>query len=204
MAAVLGFFIEGAVGIGLALSIVPTYAATTVTAGSPGIPLTPDATAIIQGQLSKALAGVDSRSTGEAKAQAIETAVTQIVEGAVITYGAGTAGAIASTVIVSTLDQPANSIGAGLCVAAAHLATTQPDAARAIARTVANEGTQNMGVACAEAITAAGGPLELAEIATSPPEVTGSTGGPSGGPSGGLGGSALPPPPPPCGNPSCT
>jgi hypothetical protein len=96
-------------------------------------------------------------------------------------------------------------IGDGLGEAVALLASTNMDAAKAIAQTVANEGPYDIRSSFITAANAAGGADLLTTIAAATAQVTGSTGLRGGGGTfrGGLPAS-LPPPPPPCSNPSCT
>jgi hypothetical protein len=163
----------------------------------------------VQSQLAAAVARVDSLGlTGSAKDAALSTAIAQVIESAVSTYGPAAAGEIGSLVIAAseTAGVPAGDTGTALGQAAAVVAAYNLEGAKALARTVANEGTPGMVSSFVTASNTAGAPRVIGSIAESQPEVTGSVG-----PSGGVGTSFVasfapppPPPPPPCNTPSCT
>jgi hypothetical protein len=101
----------------------------------------------------------------------------QVAAAAVGANGSSAAGQAASAVIAAVLTSGASASDTGICLAnvALGLAGTNMDAAKAIARAVANEGTSTMASAFAWEITSAGGPSQLAGLAMNMPEVEGGT-----------------------------
>ncbi len=138
---------------------------------------TPKQAAASQAQIQSAITATNSRPFANVKARQDVLAATIAVttEGLIANYGPGAASAITSIIIATAGDEgaPPASIGVGLGQAATQLALSNPAAATVIARTVANEGTADMGQSFASAVTASGDSAQLASMATSNPEVTG-------------------------------
>ena len=163
--------------------------------------LTPTQTPAIQNDLAAKIAAINSQSfpNEAAKQAAIAAAIAQVVEDAILA-GADPAG-VTSTVMASadSMNIPSATIGDGLGAAAAHLASGNPDAAHAIAQTVANEGSVALRDAFGTSVADNGGPSDLVTVSNNPqPQFFNTNSGQKNTDSGNNG------TPPPCNNPSCS
>jgi hypothetical protein len=145
-----------------------------------------------------------------ATASGIDTAeAVADVELGAVSGGASATLAAEAIIALTAQNQLTNEgVGKGLGEAAALLADKNPTAANQIAQVVSNEGTRPMGEQFAAAVTANGGPQQLADAGLQNPNAIGESGGANNGASGAPGfvpylgnsGTALPS----CNSPSCT
>lgn len=158
----------------VALNVEPAFAQTDTT-------ITADEATTIQTNLDNAIAAVNAQGlSGGALTTALESAIAQVEDNAVATYGATAAASVTSAVLAAPAlaSLPSTTIGAGLGQAAATIAPTQGTAtATAIATTVANEAPSGSQTSFASSVIAAGGPSSVASVATSAPSGAGATGG---------------------------
>jgi|GEM_PF-5360229 hypothetical protein len=146
MVALLGVGTVGA----MALVATPAYAQTTLSMAQ---------VSSIKASLSAAIAAANGDQV------AVETAISEAMSRALVTYGYDAAGSVASAIIAAAEQSgaPSANIGNGLAKAAASINATYPTAAQAIARTIANEG-RVVEVAACQTTAMSLGQTQLAQI----------------------------------------
>lgn len=196
----LAIALGSAIGVGLVGAEIPQAA---YAAPEPGdARLSADTVSTIQAQIAASIGNVGTQGLSRpALDAALSAAIAHDVETDVSTFGADSAGEIAS-IVISTAGAPAADIGAGLGEAAAQIAKTDFKAAARIARAVAAEGAPGEAGAFANAANLAGD-ANLAEIVGGAPALEVTTPG-VGITFGGSAATPPPPAPPPCANPSCS
>ena len=145
----------------LGLALAPTFAA----------PSTPSIT-LTQANANAIVADLNSRLSRATTDDAKIAAVAEAAGSAFAAYGSSAAGSIASAIIAAATGKISDAdLGKGLAEAALRLFETNPEGAKAIAATIANEGAHPVAEAFAAAILAAGGLKEIADIALRPPGI---------------------------------